>query len=46
MLALARTYLDQLEGRPVSENAIIRAKDTGFAYFRITAYQGTQAIQF
>jgi hypothetical protein len=45
-LALARTYLDQLEGRPVSENAIIRAKDTGFAYFRITAYQGTQAIQF
>src|SRR5579863_6468421 len=45
-LALAQTYLDQLEGRPVSENAIIRAKDTGFAYFRITAYQGTQAIQF
>jgi hypothetical protein len=45
-LALARTYLDQLEGRPVSENAIIRAKDTGFAYFKITAYQGTQAIQF
>ncbi len=45
-LALARTYLDQLEGRPVSENAITRAKDTGFAYFRITAYQGTQAIQF
>jgi hypothetical protein len=45
-LALARTYLDQLEGRPVSENAIIRAKDTGFAYFRITAYQGTQAVQF
>jgi hypothetical protein len=45
-LALARTYLDQLEGRPVSENAILRAKDTGFAYFRITAYQGTQAIQF
>jgi hypothetical protein len=45
-LALARTYLDSLEGRPVSENAIIRAKDTGFAYFRITAYQGTQAVQF
>ena len=45
-LALAKTYLDVLEGRPVSENAIIRAKDTGFAYFRITAYQGTQAVQF
>jgi hypothetical protein len=45
-LALARTYLDSLEGRPVSENAIVRAKDTGFAYFRITAYQGTQAVQF
>ncbi len=45
-LALARTYIDFLEGRPVSENAVIRAKDTGFAYFRITAYQGTQAIQF
>ena len=45
-LALARTYIDSLEGRPVSENAIIRAKDNGFAYFRITAYQGTQAIQF
>ncbi len=45
-LALARAYLDSLEGRPVSENAIIRAKDTGFAYFRITAYQGTQAVQF
>ena len=45
-LALARTYLDQLEGRPVSENAIIRAKDNGSAYFLITAYQGTQAIQF
>lgn len=46
MLNLARTYLDSLEGRPVSENAIIRAKDTGMAYFRITSYQGTQAVQF
>jgi Glycosyl hydrolase family 115 len=45
-LALAHAYLDQLDGRPVSENAIIRAKDTGFAYYRITAYQGTQTIQF
>ena len=45
-LALARTYLDQLEGRPVSENTIIRARDTGFAYQMITAYQGTQLVQF
>ena len=45
-IALARAYLDKLEGRPVPENAIIRAKDNGMAYYRITAYQGTQAIQF
>jgi hypothetical protein len=45
-IALMRAYIDKLEGRPVPENAVIRAKDTGFAYFRITAYQGTQAIQF
>ncbi len=45
-IALARAYLDKLEGRPVPENAIIRAKDNGMAYCRITAYQGTQAIQF
>jgi hypothetical protein len=43
-LALARTYLDQLEGRPVSQEVIIRAKDTGFAYHMITAYQGTQSV--
>jgi hypothetical protein len=41
-LALEHAYLDQLEGRPVPQNAIVRAKDTGFAYVRITAYQGTQ----
>jgi hypothetical protein len=41
-LALERAYLDKLEGRPVPQNAIVRAKDTGFAYARITAYQGTQ----
>ena len=45
-IALMRAYLDKLEGRPLSENAVIRAKDTGMAYFRITSYQGTQAIQF
>ena len=43
-LALARAYLDQLEGRPVSQNTIIRAKDTGFAYHMITGYQGTQSV--
>jgi hypothetical protein len=41
-LALEYAYLDKLEGRPVSRNAIARARDTGFAYVRITAYQGTQ----
>lgn len=45
-LALARAYIDSLEGRPVPLNAIIRAKDNGFAYYRITAYQGTQTVQF
>lgn len=45
-LALARTYVDFLEGRPVSQNAVIRAKDNGMAYYRITAYQGTQTVQF
>ena len=45
-LALCRTYLDSLEGRPVSEDTIIRARDGGFAYHMITAYQGTEAVQF
>ncbi len=45
-LALARAYVDSLEGRPVPLNAIVRAKDNGFAYYRITAYQGTQTVQF
>ena len=43
-MALERAYLDQLQGRPVSQNAIERAKDTGFAYVAITAYQGTQTV--
>jgi len=45
-LLLAHAYLDKLEGRPVLENAIIRAQDAGFAYHMITAYQGKQAVQF
>jgi hypothetical protein len=30
----------------VSENTIIRARDGGLAYQMITAYQGTQSVQF
>lgn len=45
-LALARTYLDHLEGRPISENTVVRARDGGFAYHMITAYQGTQTVRF
>jgi hypothetical protein len=45
-LALCRTYLDSLEGRPISEDVVIRARDGGLAYSMITAYQGTQTVQF
>lgn len=45
-LALARAYQDKLNGRSVPENAVIRAQDGGFAYWMITAYQGTQTVQF
>lgn len=45
-LALCRTYLDSLEGRPLSEDIVIRARDGGLAYWMITAYQGTQSVQF
>ncbi len=44
--ALIQAYLDKLQGRPVPENAIIRAQDNGFAYHMITAYQGTQEVKF
>jgi hypothetical protein len=43
---LERAYLGQLEGRGMPENAIVRAQDSGFAYHMITAYQGTQTVQF
>ena len=43
-LAIEHTYLDQLEGRPVSEEVLIRVEDTGFPYHMITAYQGTQTV--
>ncbi|HWB85506.1 MAG TPA: glycosyl hydrolase 115 family protein [Bryobacteraceae bacterium] len=45
-LKVMRTYLDKLEGRPVSQNVVIRAEDGGFAYHMITAYQGTQTVRF
>ncbi len=45
-LALERTFLDHLQGRRVDENIVIRARDGGFAYHMITAYQGTQSVQF
>jgi Glycosyl hydrolase family 115 len=45
-IALEKTYLDHLEGRPIDENVVIRARDGGFAYHMITAYQGTQTVQF
>jgi hypothetical protein len=45
-LALCRTYLDSFQGRPLSQDTIIRARDGGLAYWMITAYQGTQSVQF
>jgi hypothetical protein len=44
-IALARAYEDKLSGRPVPENAVIRAKDGGMPYWMITAYQATQKVQ-
>ncbi|MGA8598912.1 MAG: glycosyl hydrolase 115 family protein, partial [Bryobacteraceae bacterium] len=45
-IALARAYDDKLAGKEAPENAIIRARDGGFAYWMITAYQGTQQVEF
>jgi hypothetical protein len=45
-LALAEAYKHKLERRSVPENAIVRARDGGFTYWMITAYQGTQQVQF
>jgi hypothetical protein len=44
-IALVQAYQDKLAGKPVPENAIIRARDGGLAYWMITAYQGTQKVQ-
>ncbi len=43
-LDLERAYLDHLEGRTVDLDVVTRARDTGFAYHMITAYQGTQTV--
>lgn len=43
---LEKAYLSQLHGHGMDENVMIRAQDGGFAYYMITAYQGTQAVQF
>ena len=43
-LAIEHAYLDQLEGRPVSEEVLIRVEDTGFPYHMITGDQGTQTV--
>jgi Glycosyl hydrolase family 115 len=45
-LNLEKAYLGHLKGRGVNENTMIRAQDGGFAYYMITAYQGTQKVQF
>lgn len=45
-LNLEKAYIRQLEGHGMDENVLIRAQDGGFAYHMITAYQGTQKVQF
>jgi hypothetical protein len=45
-LSLERAYLSQLKGKAMPENVMVRAQDGGFAYHVITAYQGTQSVQF
>ncbi|MGH9447799.1 MAG: hypothetical protein ACRD3O_19060, partial [Terriglobia bacterium] len=45
-LNLERAYIGQLKGHGISENVLVRAEDGGFAYHMITAYQGTQSVQF
>jgi hypothetical protein len=50
LIAFARACLDDLEGRPVSEDVISRNEDIMrhfyMAYFRITAYQGKRMVEF
>ncbi|HEX5483110.1 MAG TPA: glycosyl hydrolase 115 family protein [Terriglobia bacterium] len=43
---LEKAYIRQLEGHAMDKNVMIRAQDGGFAYYMITAYQGTQTVPF
>lgn len=45
-LNLERESLRQMEGHGMDENVLVRAQDSGFAYHMITAYQGTQEVQW
>lgn len=45
-LRLERAYIRKLEGHGMDLNTVIRAEDGGFAYHMITAYQGTEKVQF
>ncbi len=45
-VSLERAYLRHLAGHAMDLNTMIRAQDGGFAYHMITAYQGTQKVQF
>jgi hypothetical protein len=45
-LNLEEAYLRRLEGHSMNLNTLIRAQDGGFAYYMITAYQGTQKVEF
>ncbi|MGH9352132.1 MAG: glycosyl hydrolase 115 family protein [Terriglobia bacterium] len=43
---LEKAYLVQLKGQGMDQNVMVRAQDGGFAYYMITAYQGTQQVEF
>lgn len=43
---LEKAYLAQLNSKGMNENVLVRAQDGGFAYRMITAYQGTQKVEF
>jgi hypothetical protein len=45
-MALMRAYRGKLQGKEVSENILAKARDKGFAYDMIKAYQGDQRDQF
>ncbi len=45
-LRLIHTVMGQLQGHRLNLNTLARAKDVGFAYHMITAYQGRQRTRF